>query len=887
MVLLAGLVACREPERLGVSLGVDDLVIATRVDARGEVLEARLTRGGVGLSLELGDDERLFTFVLSPEELIGADGRAVPDEVLEALQAVPAEKAAILGCGRCLAPSPTAPLVLIAGSVCAPPAFARARGFLREGGELSEIDDPDVLESARAGARLIVPGDCACEPPPSSPPTRAQVCPVLPAEAPFQGNHRLLFPEGRVVSVGAGGALDYRPGEGPPVVYPFTPPLGRLRAIGRLPGTGDVLIASEEATRFRDRPRLHRLSPGGRLEVIDGAPPIRTEVIGALEPDGSFYIGGQYIPDAMAASVSLHRCVFPPAGLLSCRKEELVIQAECIPAGDGFIVAVANLDGGASVALSDRGYIFVRPVGSERWYCAPQPASQGLGFEGRLFVAAELTTAAVRGDRLYFCGTFLTGPDEFSTALASVEISLEDQLAVGPPALEIAPHLAAVDLPSTCSSMAALPGGGLRAALQLGDGALDLDGAGNVVAEHTSIGRAPARSERPLYPELSEPVIELATSTSGATLAAGSGGALYLERSPGAAFQRFYGATLPELGGSRALTWSDPVGQRTLVFGANGVVELGIDGGGSCAVSTTPLQVAGFPRPAGTRIEAAVRDRRAPAVVLLAEREGRRSRILTVDLAAQSITGTLEGEPLDDRAWTSAVELAPGLFVFTSRDGPAVVVGDDGVRELALPRDDPATEIMEPERDEELYAIAGGHGVAWIAGYDTVARVQVTHGGPRAEAYWLPRLGGGVISRGERDEPSDLSGIAAWCPDDLLLGANESVRSAALDAERTTVPFWLRHDPEDATGDRLVLAEDPDYDPDVFPGPHPSEDVVGIIRYPDGFGLVFDRGTIHRAGSDDRLVAPFPDLSWVAQGEGFTILGGRTGHVAVMVEQAR
>lgn len=111
---------------------------------------------------ELADVARLAFFNVPAEGLIDDAGPLGP-AVLPGLAVRTPQEQSGVGCGRCLAASPTWPQALFPGDLCPLPAQAPGRFFVVDGGAALEEPEESSLDAGlRSLVRLARPGDCAC-----------------------------------------------------------------------------------------------------------------------------------------------------------------------------------------------------------------------------------------------------------------------------------------------------------------------------------------------------------------------------------------------------------------------------------------------------------------------------------------------------------------------------------------------------------------------------------------------------------------------------------------------------------------------------------------------------------------------------------------------------
>ncbi|MCC7383940.1 MAG: hypothetical protein IT384_19010 [Deltaproteobacteria bacterium] len=210
---LAG-VSCMPEVDLEVPGASADTVVIVAVVEGGRVTAAhRIRAGAVSLPAE---GERVV-MVIPRADLIGADARAVREDLLAGLEARRAsDPGPVTGCGRCLAPDldPRDPVIVQPGSSCPP-----ARRFLDPA---FVARDPIIAEQVRLAIRLDWPGECPCE--------------EEPIGEPPPMSHRLI--------AAAGGLLE-------------DPPFDRFA----LSGQGTLLLAALDRVEAIEPSRVHHRGP--------------------------------------------------------------------------------------------------------------------------------------------------------------------------------------------------------------------------------------------------------------------------------------------------------------------------------------------------------------------------------------------------------------------------------------------------------------------------------------------------------------------------------------------------------------------------------------------------------------------------------------------------
>jgi hypothetical protein len=798
--LLGGLLlACTAPERLAQLGGPEDLRIVAVVTAGGRVRVAE--RVGPDTRLAVGNDERLVVWRLPRADLIGPDGRPLPEASLDGLvvrldRDEAPEADAPGGCGRCLVTGSPAPWLVHPGDRCPPPLDA-------------ESSDPALAAQVRLQVRLEWPGPCACAPPP---PSRGEAVDVRVVE-PEDG---WVFTRPHIAR-SASGALLAASHER---LIRWTPPPERARASMDHAGQAwcsevprlEPTVPIESAALLDDGRAVlvYRRHDGSLLwtaDLVDEAGARRN--LGLVPTNLRIYRFGHFLEDdGLEALISaglgdpgVARCELDDERALLCT----ALTPEDLSTTHSRELSVARTDSGLALVVGDTsGWAFGAraPDGTWGWNAV---ADVSILPDGA--AATHRTSAVGVGRWAVVCDVGSAAAPGLPARAASLVRAALTATAAVPGASPPVFTRVFVGESYGCSEAFPVAGRPGARALEVGGEVVVLDPSGRV---------EPSGQALSAWLGLSRPIRKVWSPSPGELLALSDDGALFAGPA-GGPYTRVYGPAERAERGRWAVAeapdglWAFPVGPSAERWVFDGVP------------TRTELSIPGAPpgRPTAARWDPIL------GTFWIGGDAGARPWVLRWRPGEEAEVQALpEGEPLGP-----VVGLAPtgdgGVVVVFSRDR-ILKLGPDGPRDVPIDWDDPLTPGVESrppvavcgarrlldDGDAVFRAVDGVGPVAWVAGCDhSLLRVVGVGPAPRAQRVSLLRPRQSMFELGE---PPDLTAIGVSCPDRVLVaarGRNE------LESEKGRI-WQLRPEPP----------PDPSADERAFEGPYsvafgPNDDV--------------------------------------------------------------
>jgi hypothetical protein len=757
--------ACVQDRKVEIDAEPGDLVVLAAVSASGAIVEqTRWAPELLGGPLSIGTGESLVAFILPHGELVGPDGRPLPDDMLSAVQvsASPTRSAgSVQGtCGRCLAASDIAPQVVNAGDRCALPVFAKIE-------IVAGVSSPSFdLEQLRAGLFLEWPGACACEPYALEQGNEltAELIELTPQLHPIEDVGQAANGDVAIASrthlevVAADGTSR---AEKSAAELPFTGPI--LAAAST--ADGEIYVASHDESSGDAKSVLHVFSP--ELSVT-GSKPLSVRPLVGKSSGGVIYLAGQTHnrddPQAVACvpkDSNLGTC--GPAAALTCNTFS---PTQAGITGNAFY-DVAQV-GSAFVVSGTKALLFYeRPIDPTLTISVDSAASGTTGtisdcrgpVRWRILPAAffgiddqvEIRRVGNAGEHLLACigGTpariaaFKPGADFFE--------------GLSTPALREFPFFG----PGDCGGFSAVPEcpGAVRASMGGASIVLAEDGSGELVerSDCTASAQAPSANVYSLVPDF--------------TLARSYGGRLYVrdDRAPAPEFSLVYGGERVEAPVATIVTLDD----RFIAIRQNGELELVSTADGSVA-SSKLKGLSGNE----TVLLATVLDAAARELLVVTHRDGAHFyRLKNAGTLEQLEEYPLRGNPdLSQLIFRDISPIAPQIFGLITTDGRIFILRHDELTEVERrssepipPRGIECPQGPYPSVDgsaDILRGISGSLGVAWAAGCEgTLYRVA---------PYSAPSLAVDITLKGRglydeiQDGPPSLFSVSAACPDSVL-----------------------------------------------------------------------------------------------------------------------
>jgi hypothetical protein len=810
-VLFAACTGCLDAAPLSISADPGDLVVVAIARSDGRVQSGEMfVAGDPPPHLQRGEDERVFSFVLRRQELVGGDGRALGEQFVRGARlrigrAGESENPA--SCGRCLIASDRAPLIAHSGDVCPIPAFAG--------------DDSDPLrELVRASLLISWPGSCECSAGAPNSVIRGEV------------DHRLLLsPE-----------ASFWPPEASTIAPDGTTALVSEHVAAMIAPDGRLDEAPDPGALFDDQVLVAAATNGDAFLVashhVGGARDVRYSVltrdlrIAAIDDDVGVRAYRMRYSPFDDTTIALGRGIPQRPGIVACAWDVASSRLTCariVPedialAGENTFDVAVREDGFVAIGgssgmillertLDPRAGLTTRVEGSDRT-SAHGTNSDSTGRTAR-WRAFHITVAAEGGmledfvhlrrihlfeDRIVACAV-TDDPRYRGSGLvltAPLDRTHLDPIAA-PPVFEII-HRSPTDL---CAGMLAIPGRSDRIRVGFRDAAAVVVTSTGSIAKGISVQSLPVN--------LASTSIE--TPVSGWSLLHTLDGHVMRRRDDwsGALFERIYGTE----GAINSQVISIVERNNELwAFHVESASIVAADG------SVRSIPYSGFgPTDAIASIAADTSTGELVALVYDAALVGPNPPKLgepsiwraSFDQLAFSRVELSSKPSLTDVVLRDLAEAAPGVFVVIGEDARIFRLTGDVLDEVTIEWDDKSTQQVEPkpafervcengalrghnkERDQ-LRDVHGSLGVAWVVGCPSlVLRVLPLSSPPRAERMLLDRPTQSMF--GPEDELPIVSAVHARCPDDLFVAAQGS---RPTDKESGRV-WWVHPDDEPAT----------------------------------------------------------------------------------------
>lgn len=748
-----------------------DRVVVLRLDEDGVILGLdEVPQRGRGISVR--DETFLAVVHLPASHFAAGDGTPLPLEelVLHAGQSTGS-------CGRCQVPAALPPQLVFSGDDCALPPWLEVRLF-SAGDVPRKVVSPQLEARVRSALRLASPGACACPLVKNSPPALLETCTPERAPPAFVAQRLAVRADGTALALSQGHLAWIEP-EGTIHTRALVPALRELKTLvpagGGFAATVRPLLAASTAPRLLsierdlgltgvDSPELSGIADA-MLSAIDGSPWI--QVLGR---------------DPLRQLPAAAECRFDGAAP-QCRTVEVERRDACPYASERYpLETAAGFDGGDLIAVTERGRLFFRPSGVNRYLCSPE---SGLAAPEQAGVSLVRSVKLLSiGRRLFFCGSSVEGAHLWSAELPPLSTLSDETLAPIDLSLELIARLGD-DLFAVCERLVHHPLRPDHVLAQLGDArssrVLQLDARGAIVTEHSGLTSGPA----PLFAGGAPPLLHLAVDRSRASIAADVYGGLH----------RIEASSLERMAPERAL---DRRFVRAVAGRDDGVYAFFADGGivrfaagaASCAALELETIAPPAPQPPWDRVGAVIATADGWELVVTssgAQRLERRSKD-----GALLETTALE---LPENGRVVQLERLPsGARVFLDHLGRLHTDASGGVEELPPIFDDPATPELEaaPPEPPKWDALGGALGALWAGGTDQLARVVASGPGTlRLEAFWRRRLGPAAFDRLPRNAPGRLGAIGARCPDDVALVSQEDLQLRAESSGSITTAAWM------------------------------------------------------------------------------------------------
>ncbi len=406
LILAVALAAACAPDALVVDLGArpaGERTALLRVSG-GVAREARIfpSEGPwPRLAADVGDELVLTHWPV--DALRRASGAPLGPEDWSRVE-VSVGPAASGGCGRCLAPSPAAPLTLFPGDRCAPPPWALGEAFRvgPSGLEPVPAEDRRLATLAFDALRIGLEGEC---PVPAEPvaenPVRAELCPLGRGSDALGVWHLGVDETGAAIALGSAAvaAVDAQRAE----LRSVELALREVLAIVPWPGApGSFLVVS--------RTRLGS-ETGAELLRFDGTElRWRRGFDGRQQVQGAWFEPGGERIQLVGVTGVLQRpagwsCALVDGAIGLCRDVPVETDDRCPararPEGIQFTVPVA----GGLLGFTSVGASFALPDGGTQWLCNPDQTDWIVPIEGLRQPILGVGALGRIDDRVFACGT--------------------------------------------------------------------------------------------------------------------------------------------------------------------------------------------------------------------------------------------------------------------------------------------------------------------------------------------------------------------------------------------------------------------------------------------------------------------------------------------------
>ncbi len=843
-----------ETHAIELEAGPGDLIVVAAGDVEGRLLATwRLPASGGSASVDLERAQAMFVFRVPAAQLVGPDGLPSPD----AAERIRVELAGQdQGCG-CLAPPGADGWPQLSGQRCPLPGrFGFGERF--DGGRLSEA----AVARAGAGLRVVVDGDCACQPRPPEAPVAPQLCVAHPdADAARvldqgragDGSLLLVLDEGLVWIDPDGTRRD------------STTPVAdsRVLAVGPVPD-GRALVAIRDPDRGTAEAAWTLVDR--TLERRALAPPVnlRPRTILALEPGATHIFGSTGETTLQNDDVpALARCEATAGDGLRCVEASL---EPCPPDAEGSredrLTAGVRLPDGRLLAGSGEGRWW-QPGEDGVWRCRAEGLPR-LQDADRLWEIDDVRRlASGRGARWFACvlaterGQILRVPVVLSATIAD------------PGALRLA---AVGDPGEDCAGFYPADDGGAFAVLTRHVWQLGADGRARLL-------EAPAgdQADAPLR-GMGRPVTGVLDGSP--RYAIGVDDSVHIS-GPDGRFRAVYGPDDYRPDSVEAIGALAP--GRWLVFAGGGEVwwlESEPPGAGRCGARVRPAAIEG--RPEGLRAQALVRTGVGDWVLIGTAGEGGASETGFWDLegAPDCAPCRLRRRPARFEPTSLSVRavapLGPEDLVLAAGDA-LWQLGPSALLPLAPSWDDPETIATEQGPSTSKWTeLTASAGLVWAAGPGRLARLRPRGRAPaEVEAWWTHRLAAGPFAELKRvSEPRPLA-LHAECPDRLQLLVMETVPELSGSGTDLVPRAWAFAPAGCETPGGPPSCVDHRLDLEL------GADVSGAFGPPGRVSWVFRSGVLP-AASALRFATPFWLTAASADADGTLALGGPNGRAAVL-----
>jgi hypothetical protein len=826
-LLLAGLAACRQEQRLDLDVQPGDLVAMIRYWVQtgsdhsmvGEALSAELIRIEKDAQLSAPADPGSFMFAaIRPSEYVGPDGQPLPADfwsgavlrVGAAAGPPPTAPVATPGsCGRCLAPSPSAPQVVYPGDSCPLARFARSTVWTSSAGVTATVT-PAILDEVRGAVRIEWPGACPClaRPDPMMAPPHRTYKPVVvdagdpgPVPSVFAATGTIALLNGSnlhlLATTSSGAAKD--------LTIPLDPNTSILTAAA-LNDAGRRWVYAIKGSSMHGSNMVVAGSSMIDLQIQDASErKLLPQVIAPL-PGGQIFLAGGTRSDEFGTVLALCGvtgvgvpCVYPKliADLSAVRDLGVTMILPAIRGADGSTVSAAIVAQGgliyyqnlASLTPADVGNVTFQPEQDAPWrgtFGAPSDMSRryairGYGFSTE-FPWSQVRAAAADAGRIYLCVEDLgrAAYPDLHVFTASVGPWLFTHTSTS----DFQPWKEEACVPfSRCAGFTQLSRG-VRLGV-LGGGSLDFADGRRLTGTGTSAlgARCEVVPDSDGYPGLDRPLVQAFSGGRGVTLAESADRALYVADAAAAdaSFHRVFGRDADVRTRIGAIL---PQGSSFWAFGENRLLRFDTD---SRALQTGNL--AGFAP--GDVVEGGALDTASGSMLVFGEcRSASVAACPFIRQVSSDQTVQAVAEADLSAAQVSALiglaELLPGQHIAASRSGLFRLSGGH-LSAIDVAWDDPFTADVETEptgdphcfdgivpggiaqRQDHFHGLGAGFGVAWAVGCNgTVVRIDAL-GAVAVARSRLPKDPNAM-----KDDPEfadyTLTSAAAFCPDEVVFG---------------------------------------------------------------------------------------------------------------------
>ncbi|MBI4817697.1 MAG: hypothetical protein HY791_15655 [Deltaproteobacteria bacterium] len=719
------------------------MTVVVAQNARGELLEPRRLDVSGEVELTMGEGEAVTLYELAPEDFVATDGAPFD------LQTVSFSIASKDGCRRCLAPTETAPQVLLAGAVCELASFVPSTTFELRDGELTPRD------ASPQRVFLSAPGECACElPKPGVAPSAFRICGASNQVDTWTVS-AFALPDSSIIGLGPS-RLEWIDPVGPRVTVQsellpagFAGVLGFVGAKKFLLRDGSLSDKGLLVRRDADRVSIERTSLGliGEMYWVQTV------------NDGPW----TYVAGTDGRNARLARC--RPTETWEC--ELIATEGDCLafPQGARSVAGLAGNENGELFAVSAKGGLIVRSADGT-WRCSGSIAPSGL-------IVEDALGAQALGRRIFATLRVPSATQPYLTVTATIS----ENGVPGPSVI-----LGQYSYPVFFGPLRSL--GVVVAASQDATEAMLYDTNGVLVARKGLLPGAPD----PLVPEASSLRVVGIGEGHGRVLATTLDHGIYSRRSDGT-FERILGGPVIA---AQARAFAKFEGGVRLFGGGQQILEIRDSGGQGCdAFRVESRSIDGYSPPSNDQPELALHRSRAPDDAVVLSRRGGHTILTTIDLGTeQSVERALP--ELDGLSLVRVIEVADRLVVVTS--SRAFEIAQATVEPIEVTRPlGPLFGRREPSAPMRgVRAADSVDGIGWLSGDDFIGRLSTSRLGEplRFETLALEPGLTEQLEHTSRKRPLRLEAMRVRCPDSAtFIGREEFLipLSDRADETKTTL----------------------------------------------------------------------------------------------------